>query len=263
MSMRVEYYFQHSLAKLLRFANPYNFYEFYPQTLEERVFALFMRVAILSSGGKDSSAAWWWAKCKGWDIDSLVTVSITGTDSWMFQIPGTAMVEYQAKLAGLNWICVESEGLQEQEILDLEESLRKLEIDGIVCGALRSDYQKSRIERMCERLSIKSWTPLWHQDSFQHMNGLVENNFKVMITGIGCEGLNEKWIGHILTKESLSEMEKLSRKYRFNIDGEGGEYETLVVAGPHFDGELKVSGKTLWDGVRGELEIDSVELIKP
>ena len=50
----------------------------------------------------------------------------------------------------------------------------------------------------------------------------------------------------------------------FTIEiGEGGEYETLVVAGPHFDGELKVSGKTLWDGVRGELEIDSVELIKP
>ena len=74
------------------------------------------------------------------------------------------MVEHQAKLAGLDWLRVESEGLQEREILDLEESLMKLNIDGIVSGALRSDYQKSRIEQMCERLSIKSWTPLWHQD---------------------------------------------------------------------------------------------------
>ena len=147
--------------------------------------------------------------------------------------------------------------------LRLENSLKRLKIDGIVCGALRSDYQKSRIERMCERLAIKSWTPLWHQDSLNHMQGLVENNFKVMITGIACEGLNEKWIGHILTKDSLSELEKLSKIYRFNIDGEGGEYETLVVAGPHFEGELKVSGKTKWDGVRGELEIESVELIRP
>ena len=244
-------------------ANPYNFYEFNPQILEERVFARCMRVAILSSGGKDSSAAWWWALCKGWDVNHLVTVSITGSDSWMFQIPGTEMVEYQAKLAGLNWVCVETEGIQEQEISDLEESLRKLDIDGIVCGALRSDYQKSRIERMCERLSIKSWTPLWHQDSLHHMHGLVENSFKVMITGVGCEGLGEKWIGHVLTKESLSEMENLSRKFRFNIDGEGGEYETLVVAGPHLEGELKVNGDVRWDGVRGELEINSVELIKP
>ena len=222
-----------------------------------------MRVAILSSGGKDSSVAWWWAKCNGWDIECLVTVSITGNDSWMFQIPGTDMVEHQAKLAGLDWLRVESEGLQEREILDLEESLRKLNIDGIVSGALRSDYQKSRIEQMCERLSIKSWTPLWHQDSLQHMKGLVENNFKVMITGVGCEGLDERWIGHILTEKSLVEMEELSKEYRFNIDGEGGEYETLVVAGPHLEGELKVMGTSRWDGVRGELEIKSVELIKP
>ena len=41
-------------------------------------------------------------------------------------------------------------------------------------------------------------------------------------------------------RKSLLEMEELSKEYRFNIDGEGGEYETLVVAGPHLEGELKV-----------------------
>jgi len=221
-----------------------------------------MRVAILSSGGKDSSAAWWWAKCKGWDIDCLVTVMITGKDSWMFQIPGTEIVEKQATLAGLNWLSVDSEGIQEQEILDLENKLGELEIDGLVSGAIRSDYQKSRIERMCHRLGIKSWTPLWHQSSLGHMRGLVSNGFKVMITSVACEGLTEKWIGHILTKNSLDEMEELSQKYRFNVDGEGGEYETLVVSGPHFDGYLDVSGNTSWDGVRGELKIESVEMVR-
>ncbi|MEJ6716338.1 MAG: TIGR00289 family protein, partial [Euryarchaeota archaeon] len=32
-----------------------------------------MRVAVLSSGGKDSAAAWWWAQCRGWDVAYLVT----------------------------------------------------------------------------------------------------------------------------------------------------------------------------------------------
>ena len=242
--------------------DPYNSYEFYPQTHVVRVSALFMRVAILSSGGKDSSAAWWWAKCKGWDIDCLVTVLITGNDSWMFQIPGTSIVEKQAELAGLDWLSVESEGIKEQEILDLENKLRDLNIDGLVSGAIRSDYQKSRIERMCERLGIKSWTPLWHQSSLGHMRGLVSNGFEVMITSVACEGLTEKWIGHILTNDSLAEMEELSSKYRFNVDGEGGEYETLVVSGPHFHGSLEISGEPSWDGRRGELKIDSVSLIK-
>jgi ABC transporter with metal-binding/Fe-S-binding domain ATP-binding protein len=242
--------------------DPYNSYEFYPQTLEVRVTARLMRVAILSSGGKDSSAAWWWAMCKGWDIECLVTVIITGDDSWMFQIPGTDIVENQAELAGLDWLSVTSEGIQEQEILDLENKLRDLDIDGLVSGAIRSDYQKSRIELMCERLGIKSWTPLWHQSSIGHMRGLVSNGFGVMITSVACEGLTEKWIGHILSEESLDEMEELSKKYRFNVDGEGGEYETLIVSGPHFHGSLKISGSTSWDGKRGELEIDSVSLIK-
>ncbi|MAR93842.1 MAG: TIGR00289 family protein [Euryarchaeota archaeon] len=242
--------------------DPYNSYEFYPQTLEVRVSALFMRVAVLSSGGKDSSAAWWWAKCKGWDIECLVTVIITGRDSWMFQIPGTEIVEKQAELAGLKWLKIDSEGIQEEEILDLEHKLRDLEIDGLVSGAIRSDYQKSRIERMCERLGIKSWTPLWHQSSLGHMRGLVSNGFEVMITSVACEGLTEKWVGHILTEESLKEMEELSNKFRFNVDGEGGEYETLVVSGPHFHGSLEVSGVSTWDGKRGELKIDSVKLVK-
>ena len=221
-----------------------------------------MRVVILSSGGKDSSLATWWAICQGWDVFAIINVQVKSNDSWMFQIPGTSIVEKQAELAGLDWLSVESEGIQEQEILDLENKLRDLNIDGLVSGAIRSDYQKSRIERMCERLGIKSWTPLWHQSSLGHMRGLVSNGFEVMITSVACEGLTEKWIGHILTNDSLAEMEELSSKYRFNVDGEGGEYETLVVSGPHFHGSLEISGEPSWDGRRGELKIDSVSLIK-
>ena len=74
-----------------------------------------MRVAVLSSGGKDSAAAWWWAMCRGWEVTHLVTVRITSGDSWMFQVPGTHLVEYQAKLADVEWVEVQSEGKQEVE----------------------------------------------------------------------------------------------------------------------------------------------------
>ncbi len=51
-----------------------------------------MRVAVLSSGGKDSAAAIWWAQCKGWDVVALVTVFVQGDDSHMFQIPTVDVV---------------------------------------------------------------------------------------------------------------------------------------------------------------------------
>ena len=71
-----------------------------------------MKVAVLSSGGKDSSAAIWWAQCKGWDLTHLVTVIVEGDDSWMFQIPGVSLVERQAALCNCGWLSVKTKGVQ-------------------------------------------------------------------------------------------------------------------------------------------------------
>ena len=212
-----------------------------------------MRVVVLSSGGKDSAAAWWWAACRGWEVKGLVTVSITGDDSPMFQIPSTHLVERQAKLAELPWINVQTSGDTPDDIEALETALSSLDIDGFVSGALRSDYQKSRLERMAERLGVKSWTPLWHQSGHDHVQQMIEHGFEIMITGVSAEGLDKEWLGHVLTTSSFERLQELARRYRFHVEGEGGEYETLVVAGPHMNGRLEVAGEVMWDGVRGHI----------
>ena len=178
----------------------------------------------------------------------------------MFQIPGTHLVQHQATLAGVPWLSVDTPGVQDEEVNDLEISLSTLDIDGIVSGAIRSDYQKSRLERMSERLGIRSWTPLWHQDSLEHMRGLVNHGFEIMLSSVSCEGLDASWIGRVLDEEHLSELEALSIQFRFNVDGEGGEYETLVIGGPHLPGRLNVTGAVRWEGSRGMFEFDEVTL---
>ena len=77
------------------------------------------------------------------------------------------------------------------------------------------------------------------------------NSISVLLT-------DEEWIGKILDEDSLELIIQLSEKYRFNVDGEGGEYETLVVYGPHFDGKIVVTGSTMWHGIRGELQISNI-----
>jgi diphthamide synthase (EF-2-diphthine--ammonia ligase) len=74
-----------------------------------------------------------------------------------------------------------------------------------------------------------------------------------MITGVSSDGLGKEWLGCILDHSSLERLNKLASKYRFHVDGEGGEYETLVVAGPHMKGELSIDFDIEWDGVRGHL----------
>ena len=217
-----------------------------------------VKVAVLSSGGKDSNAALWWAQCKGWEVSKLVTMLVTGEDSWMFQVPGTSLVEHQAKLCGIEWLPVETKGIVDEEINDLETALSQLEIDGIVSGAIRSDYQKTRLERMCERLGIKSFTPLWHQPPHLHMDSLIENRFEVMLTGVAAEGLGKEWVGRILDLKTYGELKSSASKYRFQIDGEGGEYESLVVAGPHMRGRLLLDFEAHWNGSRGHLSVKQV-----
>ena len=97
----------------------------------------------------------------------------------MFQGSGTHLVEKQAASCETVWVSVETLGEEDSEISDLETALSNLVIDGLVSGALRSDYQKTKLERMCERLAIKSFTPLWHQSPICHMSGLIANGFKL------------------------------------------------------------------------------------
>lgn len=218
-----------------------------------------MRIAVLSSGGKDSSAAWWWAMCRGWEIAAVVTVDIQDGDSHMFQVPSTKWVERQALLANVPWVNVPASGSVEDEIEALEQALSKLEIDGIVSGALRSDFQKQRLECMSQRLNIHSFSPLWHQTPIEHLKGMVEAGFQIMLTSVSCEGLDHTWLGHVLTESSLLELHALSKQHRFNVDGEGGEYETFVLGGPIWSRALRVEGSEEHTASRGIFAIHSVE----
>ena len=217
-----------------------------------------MRIAVLSSGGKDSSAAWWWAQCRGWDVVALVTVHIQDGDSHMFQVPSTQWVEHQAQAAGVKWFCVKASGTVDDEISTLEGTLSELKIDAIVSGALRSDFQKVKLENMAHRLGIHSFSPLWHQQPFEHLHGMIENGFKIMINSVSCEGLDREWLGTILDLNNVKELKLLSEKYRFNVDGEGGEYETFVVGGPHLPRTLEVEGTASFDSVRGVFTITKI-----
>ena len=247
-----------------------------------------MKVAILASGGKDSTYAAWWAGLQGWEVVSLVTVLVRGEDSMMFQLQNSWIAGLQAYSIGTSWKPVFSDGEEEKEIVDLEMALcgngnvtlsienvwpegveipkdleihkGPLEIDGLVVGALRSDYQKTRIERMCERLGIRSFCPLWHKDQFEHMESLVEHGFEVVFTSVSTEGMDERWIGSKLDEDALNELKEASREFRFNLDGEGGEFETIVTDAPNMKRKILLDGEVIWHGSRGVLELKSCRL---
>jgi uncharacterized protein (TIGR00290 family) len=190
---------------------------------------------------------------------------------------------------GVPWLPVISNGKEESEVADLERAISglsrtneafeemwpeffiapehleihsgELDIDGLVVGALRSDYQKTRIELMCERIGIRSFCPLWHKDERDHMSSLLSHGFKVVFTSVSCEGMDRRWLGLELDEESLESLRVLANEYRFNLDGEGGEFETIVTDAPHFSKAIAINGKSTWRGSGGEWVASSCSLV--
>lgn len=221
-----------------------------------------MKVAVLFSGGKDSTYATWIAQQQGWDVETLVSVLPKGVESLMFHFPNVRWTEIQAEAMGLPHRTIEA---GQEELVSLRDGLEKTRkafgIDGVVTGAVASDYQKSRIDQICDTLRLKSFAPLWRKDPKVLVNDLKSAGFKIILSGVGAAGLDESWLGKELTDDRWLMLERLSRKHGLHLTGEGGEYETFVIDAPNFKRLVSVDKmSSRWDGQSGHLIIEKARL---
>ena len=205
-----------------------------------------MKVAVLFSGGKDSCMSAYLAKKQGHDIMCLITMASKNPESYMFHTPSIKKTKYQAEVMNLPLIVKKTKGKKEKELKDLESAIKaainEYNIEGIVAGALHSNYQKSRIENICKKLKLKSLTPLWHKNEFEYLNEIIKNKFKVIITAVSAYPLNASWLGREIDEEFIENIHELYQKYKIHPAGEGGEFETFVLDCPLFEKPLKVTG---------------------
>lgn len=193
-----------------------------------------MKLAALVSGGKDSIYAMY-KLFK--DVKCIITIKSINPDSFMYHTPNIDLVKLQAESIGLPIIFKETKGEKEIELEDLKlalkEAIKKYKIDGVVSGALYSNYQRERLEKICKELNLKLYSPLWHMDQEQELRKILKAGFKFRIVKVACDGLDNTWLKEI-TEKDLDKLIELSKKYRFNPAGEGGEYESFVTDGPIF-----------------------------
>ena len=224
-----------------------------------------MKLAALVSGGKDSIYAAYLASKKH-EIVCLVSFKSKRDDSYMFHIPNVHLVESQAKSMDLPLISVESSGIKEKELKDIERALKaaikEYKIEGVVSGALASNYQKERIDKICKKLKIESIAPLWHIDPEKYLNNLIKNNFEVIITQVAADGLDESFLGKKLDKNLIEKLKKINEKIGFHLGFEGGEAESLVLDCPMFKKRLEVeeSEKHMESEHFGKLSISRIRL---
>ncbi len=142
-----------------------------------------MNVGILFSGGKDSCYALYWASNQGYDVSCLITL-LPKKDSYMFHEPNISLAKVQAEAIGMPIIEQKTTPnpkkskaffgtenqfdslVKEIELDDLsraiEKAVKKYKIEAVILGALASDYQFVRVNRVCEDFGIKVFSPLCH-----------------------------------------------------------------------------------------------------
>jgi diphthine-ammonia ligase len=202
-----------------------------------------MKLGVLFSGGKDSTLALHIAAEKE-QIACLITLRSKNPESYMFHTPNIDWTGLQAEAMELPLIMKETLGNKEDELADLEQAIaqaaEQFGIEGVVTGAVESVYQAERVQRICHRLDLWCFNPLWKKNQQALLEELLEKRFKIVISGIFAYPLDEKWLGKEITLDIIQKLVALQRDYGISPSGEGGEIETTVLDAPMFKRKIEI-----------------------
>jgi len=193
----------------------------------------------LYSGGKDSNLALYYAS-KIYEIKCLITIIPRSSESMLFHYPNSELVKLQSEALGIPLIYSYSEDEENNQVKTLRSLLNKAKreynIEGVVTGAIKSNYQFNRFKGVCEELDLQIITPLWQRDEEEIIKEILELGFEVIITRIAIYPFEEKFLGRKIDEEFL----KYLKKTKANLVGEGGEYETFVLYMPLFKKRIRI-----------------------
>ena len=222
-----------------------------------------MRLAALYSGGKDSTFALYLAQQMGHEMLALVNIKPTDKGSWIFHTPNLDAVPVMAEAMGIQLVTAVSDGTEEGDLDALRAALKGLDIEGVVVGALWSDYQWDRMNRVLGELDLVMVAPLWRKDQEMIYDEMVAAGIEAIIVGVFAEGLDESWLGRRLDAGAKKELLKLKERYGVSIMGEGGEYESMTLDSPVHSKRLRiVDGKKVMNRNSGTYDVSSIELEK-
>ena len=199
------------------------------------------KCAVLFSGGKDSMLALYKAS-QEYEIKFLLSILPEQKDSFMFHSPNEKLLRKQAEMLNFPLIIQKTKGIEEKELDDLRKLIEKVKekVDVIAIGGLASNYQGKRIKKIVDEAGMKIYAPLWNCSAADLWKEIFECKFKVIITKIASEGIPKEFVGKVLDCDDIAELVKLSKKYGFRIDFEGGDAETAVLYMPLFKKEIKI-----------------------
>ena len=203
-----------------------------------------LRLGVLFSSGKDSNYAMHIMQEQNYSIECLITIKSQNPDSYMFHTPNISLANLQAEAMGIPLIEETTRGEKETELEDMRNAILRAKqefgIEGVVTGALYSNYQRERIEKVCDGLGLKAFSPLWHIDQEKEMYQLLAIGFEFIFSSVAAYGLDKSWVGRRIGEKDIEKLVRLNEKIGLNVAGEGGEFESFVLDGPMYHKRIEI-----------------------
>jgi ABC transporter with metal-binding/Fe-S-binding domain ATP-binding protein len=211
-----------------------------------------MKLAALFSGGKDSTYSIHLVTNQGHEVKCLLSIFPKSEESHLLHHPNMKWTSLQSKSMKIPQITGNSSYDEtDAEIKVMEDVLIRAQkeygIEGIVHGGIKSNFQKNRFDNLCQKLNLKSFAPLWDLDAKQYLDELISSNFDFIITSVSSGGLDvssggldDSWLGKKIGKNEIEQLQKLSERFGFNLNFEGGEAETFVLNCPLFSHPIEI-----------------------
>lgn len=222
-----------------------------------------MDVAVLYSGGKDSTYAIEYCMSRNWNIKYLLSVKPSRTDCYLFHFATVEHTPELAKILGIKQIligCDVADPVKEAEII--KNIVAKNKVDAVVLGGVGlQETQIKSLQNALMPLGIEVFASHAGLDSYNLLKEMIDKGYEIIITEVASDGLDERHLGFRLNKETFDYFCKLSVKYGFEILGEGGYYNSLVVDGPIFSKKIELGkSKKVMNGSSGYLEVENVNV---
>ncbi|KAJ3854230.1 hypothetical protein EV368DRAFT_73005 [Lentinula lateritia] len=222
-----------------------------------------MKYVALLSGGKDSCFNLLHCQKNGHELVAAASLrpeqGKEELDSYLYQTVGQDAIEFVARALDVPLYretiigtAVEQgseygtrssrKGVDGDETEDLYNLLTNVkshhpDVQGVSVGAILSNYQRVRVEHVCQRLSLTCLCYLWQRRQDELLSEMIEAGMEAILIKVAGIGLTTKHLGKSLA-EMRPTLTKLNDLYGSHICGEGGEYESLTLDCPLFKSRI-------------------------
>ena len=199
------------------------------------------------SGGKDSCLALYEAIQNGGIPKALLTMLTEDGERTRSHGLPVGVVQCQAETLGIPLVVRKSSWDDYEGIF--VSAIRKFKRDGIeygVFGDIDLEPHLQWVERVCSSVAIQPYEPLWKRGRRDLLNKFLDLGFQATIVAIKQGALDNSFLGRLLDQQIITDIEKAG----CDASGEGGEYHTVVTAGPIFSSAIHIAtrGRVSHDG---------------